>query len=168
MGGVARSHSMFLPESIPVRVVIQRVSQAAVSVDGVELAAIGRGLCLLVGVAAGDTFREVEAGADKIAALRIFADPEGRMNLSVTDVGGEALVVSQFTLLASLRKGRRPSFTDAASPEIAEPLVDALADALEDRGVPTARGRFGAMMEVGLTNEGPVTLVLDVRDGRVL
>lgn len=164
---MARPHSISLPQSSSVRIVIQRVSGAAVRVDGVEVAAIGRGLCLLVGVAAGDSRREVEVAADKIAALRIFPDSEGRMNLSVTDVGGEALVVSQFTLIASVRKGRRPSFTDAAAPEEAEPLMEALASALEERGTSAATGRFGAMMEVEMTNDGPVTIVLDVRDGRV-
>jgi D-tyrosyl-tRNA(Tyr) deacylase len=138
-----------------------------VRVDGAVVGAIGRGVCLLVGVAPDDSPEDVAAAADKIAALRIFADDEGKMNRSLTEVGGEALVVSQFTLLGSVRKGRRPSFTAAAPPEIAELLVESLAAALEERGVPTAQGRFGAMMEVELTNDGPVTLVLEVSRGRV-
>jgi len=118
-------------------------------------------------VAPDDSPEDVAAAADKIAALRIFADDDGKMNRSLAEVGGAALVVSQFTLLGSVRKGRRPSFTAAAPPEIAEPLVESLSAALEERGVPTAQGRFGAMMEVELTNEGPVTLVLEVNRGRV-
>lgn len=165
---MARLHSISLPQSSFVRIVIQRVSRAVVRVEGAEVAAIGRGLCLLVGVASGDSLREAEAAADKIASLRIFPDSDARMNLSVLDVGGEALVVSQFTLLGSVRKGRRPSFSDAAPPQVAEPLVTAVSAALEERGVPTATGRFGAMMEVELVNDGPVTFVVDVIDGRVL
>ena len=145
------------------RVVIQRVSRAAVTVEGeaVAVASIGRGLLALVGVAQGDGQEEALRLARKCAELRIFADGEGKFNLSLLDVGGEALVVSQFTLLADTRKGRRPSFVAAAAAETAEPLVEAFAGAMREAGVPTQTGRFGAMMTVELVNEGPVTVVLD-------
>ena len=146
------------------RVVIQRVSRASVTVGGEDMAAIGRGLLLLVGVAQGDGEVEARRLATKTAELRIFPDAEGKFNLSLLDVGGEALVVSQFTLLANARKGRRPSFTDAAPPQLAEPLVVAFAEALREAGVPTQTGRFGARMEVALVNDGPVTIVLDSRE----
>jgi D-tyrosyl-tRNA(Tyr) deacylase len=146
------------------RIVLQRVSRASVSVGGEEVAAIGRGLLLLAGVGEGDNEAEMRQLAAKCAEMRIFADPEGKFNLSVTDIGGEALVVSQFTLLADVRRGRRPSFTEAARPEIAEPLVEAFAQALRGAGVPTRTGRFGAKMEVSLVNDGPVTIVLDSAD----
>jgi D-tyrosyl-tRNA(Tyr) deacylase len=147
-----------------VRAVLQRVSAASVTIDGQIVAAIGPGLLILVGVATGDTPEDVAWLTQKIAALRIFEDPEGKMNLSVRDTGGEALVVSQFTLIASTRKGTRPSFNDAARPETAVPLYEDFVRQLEstlERPVPT--GRFGAMMQVTLTNAGPVTLVLDSR-----
>ena len=143
------------------RVVLQRVSRASVTVDGETVASIGRGLLLLTGIAEGDTEAEVRRLAQKCAEMRIFPDAEGRFNLSVVDIGGEALVVSQFTLLADVRRGRRPSFTDAAPPEIAEPLVEAFAQALRDAGVPTQTGRFGAKMDVALVNDGPVTILID-------
>ena len=143
------------------RVVLQRVSRASVSVDDVPVAVICRGLLLLVGIGEGDTSEIVRAGADKVAGLRVFPDDEGRMNLSVLDVRGQALVVSQFTLLGDASRGRRPSFTAAAAPEVAEPLVYLFADELEARGVQTKRGVFGARMAVELVNDGPVTLVLD-------
>ncbi|HET9477295.1 MAG TPA: D-aminoacyl-tRNA deacylase [Dehalococcoidia bacterium] len=143
------------------RVVVQRVSRAAVSVGGEEIAAIGRGLLLLVGVAERDDEAEARRMAAKCAEMRIFPDADGKFNLSVTEAGGEALVVSQFTLLADVRRGRRPSFTGAAAPEIAEPLVEAFAGALRDAGVAAQTGRFGAKMEVALVNDGPVTIVLD-------
>ena len=146
------------------RVVVQRVSRAAVSVGGEEIAAIGHGLLLLVGVAEGDDDAEARRMAAKCAEMRIFPDADGKFNLSVTEAGGEALVVSQFTLLADARRGRRPSFTDAAAPELAEPLVEAFAAALRDAGVPAQTGRFGARMEVALVNDGPVTIVLDSAD----
>ena len=130
--------------------------------------AIGDGLCLLVGVEMGDDASDAEVMAEKVAALRVFADDRGRMNLSMVDVGGGALVVSQFTLIADVRKGRRPSFTRAARPEEAAPIVGHLADHLADLGVPTARGVFGARMEVSLVNDGPVTIVLEVREGTIL
>jgi D-tyrosyl-tRNA(Tyr) deacylase len=143
------------------RVVIQRVSRAAVTVDGETVASIGRGLVALVGVAEGDGEEEALRLARKCAEMRIFADAEGKFNLSLMDVEGEALVVSQFTLLADVRRGRRPSFVAAAAPERAEPLVEAFARATEEAGVPTQTGRFGAMMTVELVNDGPVTIVVD-------
>jgi D-tyrosyl-tRNA(Tyr) deacylase len=143
------------------RVVIQRVTRATVTVDGETVASIGRGLLALVGVAEGDGEAEALRLARKCAEMRIFRDEEGRFNLSLLDVGGEALVVSQFTLLADVRRGRRPSFVAAAPPETAEPLVEAFARALRDAGVPTQTGRFGAMMAVELVNDGPVTIVVD-------
>lgn len=149
------------------RAVVQRVARAAVVVDGVTVGAIDRGLLVLVGVTATDTPRDAVVLAGKLAGLRVFADAERRMNLSVLDTGGSVLVVSQFTLYGSLRRGRRPSFTDAARPEVAEPLVEALADELTGLGVDVATGRFGAMMQVDLVNDGPVTLVIDVVDGAV-
>jgi len=146
------------------KVVLQRVSRASVTVDGETVASIGRGLLLLVGAADGDGEEEARRLAVKCAELRIFSDAEGKFNLSLLDVGGEALVVSQFTLLADTRRGRRPSFVGAAPPETAEPLVEAFARALREAGVPTRTGRFGAKMTVELVNEGPVTIVLDSSD----
>jgi D-tyrosyl-tRNA(Tyr) deacylase len=144
-----------------VRAVIQRVSGASVTVAGERLAEIGQGLVVLLGVAAGDTAEDAQKLARKTAELRIFSDADGRFNLSLLDVGGEALVVSQFTLLADTRKGRRPSFTRAAPPEEAEPLVEAFAAALRETGVEVGMGRFGARMLVEIHNQGPVTILLD-------
>jgi D-tyrosyl-tRNA(Tyr) deacylase len=144
-----------------VRVVLQRVAGASVSVDGERVASIGVGFLLLVGVGHDDGPAEAERLAEKISGLRVFADDAGKMNLAIADVGGEALVVSQFTLYADLRKGRRPSWTDAAEPGKAAQLVDAFAAALERQGLPVATGVFGADMKVELLNDGPVTLVLD-------
>lgn len=146
---------------------LQRVARASVSVDGDVVSSIGTGFCLLVGVAPDDGGAEVTAAVDKIAGLRVFADEEGKMNRGIGDVGGEILVVSQFTLLGDVRKGRRPSFIRAAPPEQAEPLVEAMAEAFEDEGIVTRTGVFGAMMEVDLVNDGPVTLVLEISGGRV-
>ena len=143
------------------RAVIQRVSRAAVNVDGEPIASIGYGLLVLVGAADGDNEDTARKLALKCAEMRIFPDDEGRFNRSLIDVGGEALVVSQFTLIADVRKGRRPSFVGAAPPGVAAPLVDAFARALRDAGVETQTGRFGAMMQVELVNDGPVTIVLD-------
>jgi D-tyrosyl-tRNA(Tyr) deacylase len=143
------------------RVVIQRVSKASVSVDGETVGAIGRGLVALVGIAEGDSEEQAEWLARKIASLRIFEDDEGRMNAGLLDVGGAALVISQFTLHADTRKGRRPSFVQAATPDVAEPLVDRLARTLEQCGVPVQTGIFGAMMLVEIHNDGPVTIILD-------
>ena len=146
------------------RAVLQRVRSARVLVDGEVVGAIGRGVLVYVGVAEGDTTDEAEWLADKIAGLRIFASEERPIDRSLLDAGGAALVVSQFTLLADTRRGRRPSFTGAAPPEAAEPLVDAVVEALRASGVEVATGRFGAMMQVESTNDGPVTIVLDSAD----
>ena len=143
------------------RVVLQRVARAAVSVDGEVVARIGLGFLLLVGAGREDLEDEPERLADKIANLRVFADAEGKMNLALADVGGAVLVVSQFTLYGDVRKGRRPSWTGAADPGPAAERVEALALALERRGLSVGRGVFGAHMEVDLLNDGPVTLVLD-------
>jgi D-tyrosyl-tRNA(Tyr) deacylase len=146
------------------RVVLQRVSRASVHVDDERIAAIGSGLLLLVGAAAGDDDDAGRRLARKCAEMRIFADDEGRFNRSLLDINGEALVVSQFTLLADVRKGRRPSFLDAAAPDQAEPLVEAFASEIEALGVRVGRGRFGAHMRVELINDGPVTVVVDSAD----
>lgn len=144
-----------------VRVLLQRVSRAAVSVDGEQVATIERGLLLLVGVADGDTEAVAVELARKAARLRIFADSAGKLNLSAVEIGAEALVVSQFTLLADTHRGRRPGFTNAAAPELAEKLVERFARQLESNGVPTSRGRFGAHMQVELVNDGPVTIMME-------
>jgi D-aminoacyl-tRNA deacylase len=143
------------------RIVLQRVLRASVAVNGDRVAEIGRGYLLLVGVGRGDGTDEPERLAEKIANLRLFADEEGKTNRSLSDVAGEVLVVSQFTLYADLRKGRRPSWGDAEDPAIAAERVEALAAGLEGHGVPVARGVFGAMMAVELVNDGPFTLVLE-------
>lgn len=143
------------------RLVLQRVRRGQVSVDGRPVAAIERGLVILVGVGHGDSEEQAEALAEKVATLRIFEDAQGKTNLSLQDVGGQALVVSQFTLYADTRKGRRPSFIDAALPEAAEPLVRRFAEGLAARGVPTQTGVFGAHMLVEIENDGPVTIVLE-------
>jgi D-tyrosyl-tRNA(Tyr) deacylase len=143
------------------RVVLQRVSRGRVTVDGRVAAEIGRGAVLLVGVGHGDGDPQIEYLAEKIANLRIFEDEAGKMNLSLLDVGGAVLVVSQFTLYADIRKGRRPSFTDAALPEAASPLVDRFAERLGRLGVPVQTGEFGAHMLVEIHNDGPVTIVLE-------
>jgi len=144
------------------RIVLQRVQRASVDVDGERIAEIGAGLLLLVGVAEGDEGVDLAKVASKLVALRIHVDDEGKMNRSLLDIDGEVLAVSQFTLLADTRKGRRPSFLGAAPPEVAEPIFDALVRAIEVEGVRIQIGRFGAKMAVGLVNDGPVTLVLDV------
>lgn len=143
------------------RVILQRVSEARVTADGRVVGEIGRGWLALVGVAPTDTAKDVAWTADKVAQLRCFPDADGKMNLSVLDVGGGVLLVSNFTLYADCQKGRRPSFLGAARPDVAEPLVDELANALRALGVPVATGQFGADMRVSLTNDGPVTLVID-------
>jgi D-tyrosyl-tRNA(Tyr) deacylase len=140
---------------------IQRVSQASVTVDGEVVGAIDQGLVVLVGVKRGDTKEKARWLARKIAGLRIFEDREGRMNVGLLDAGVEALVVSQFTLYANASKGRRPSFVDAAPPEVAEPLVEYFTEALRGYGVPVAEGVFGAMMMVEIHNDGPVTIMLE-------
>lgn len=146
------------------KVVLQRVSCASVSVDGAVVGAIDLGLLILVGVADGDSSSQAEALARKVAGLRIFSDSEDRFNESLLDVGGAALVISQFTLHADVRKGRRPSFTSAARPELAEPLVEHFAESLRAQGVPVQTGEFGAMMSVELINDGPFTVVIDSAD----
>jgi D-tyrosyl-tRNA(Tyr) deacylase len=142
------------------RAVCQRVSEARVRVAGEVVAEVGVGLCVLLGVARDDSEAEALRLAAKIARLRIFADEEGRFDRSVVEVGGSALVVSQFTLLADTAKGNRPSFTDAAPPEAAEPLYEEFCAALRRLGVPVEQGVFGAKMAVELVNDGPVTIVL--------
>ena len=144
------------------RAVIQRVSEASVTVDGHVTGSVGRGLLVLVGVGHADTPETAAAMAGKVARMRIFSDAEGKMNLSVQDVGGGVLAVSQFTLLADARKGNRPSFIDAAPPEQANALYEAFCQALAALGVPVAKGIFGAHMDVRLVNDGPVTIVLDM------
>jgi D-tyrosyl-tRNA(Tyr) deacylase len=143
------------------RAVLQRVSRARVVVGPEVVGQIGRGLLVLLGVTHTDTTEQARWLADKVVSLRIFNDAEDKMNLGLTDVGGEVLVVSQFTLHGDCRKGRRPSFIAAAPPEIAIPLYEAFVDAVKAQGVPTATGRFGAMMQVELVNDGPVTLIVD-------
>jgi D-tyrosyl-tRNA(Tyr) deacylase len=143
------------------RVVLQRVSKASVRIDGRVVGSIGAGFCLLVGFTHSDTPAQAEWMAEKVAGLRLFADPEGKMNLGLADVGGAVLVVSQFTLYGDAEKGRRPSFVGAARPEVAVPLYEAFVAALRARGLEVATGRFGAMMEVDLINDGPVTLLLE-------
>ncbi len=143
------------------RALIQRVNEASVTVAGERIAAVGGGLLVLVAAGAGDGPEAPAELAAKVARLRVFADAEGRMNRSITDVGGEALVVSQFTLYADLRRGNRPGFTGAAPPDVGEQLVDAFVSALRELGVPVQTGRFGAHMQVALVNDGPVTIWLD-------
>jgi len=148
-----------------VRIVVQRVQQASVSVNNQTIAAIGPGVVVLVGVTHTDTPEEARWLAQKVAGLRIFEDADGKMNRSLLDVGGEALVVSQFTLYGDARKGRRPSFTEAAPPEIAEPLVRRFAEELAAAGIPVQTGIFGAHMLVEIHNDGPVTILLDRSSG---
>jgi D-tyrosyl-tRNA(Tyr) deacylase len=145
------------------RAVLQRVSRASVTVGGEVVGQIGRGLVVLLGVEQGDTEADAHQLADKSIQLRIFDDAEGKMNRSLADAGGAMLVVSQFTLLGDCRKGRRPSFVDAAPPELAEKLYETFVAAVGVQGIPVATGKFRAMMEVELVNDGPVTLLLDSR-----
>ena len=149
------------------RAVVQRVASASVAVAGEPVAAIGPGLLVLVGVARGDGPADAAALAGKVAGLRVFPDGAERMNLSVVDVGGSVLLVSQFTLLADVRRGRRPSFTEAASPEVARPLVEQVAAAVAAFGIGVQTGLFGEKMAVESVNDGPVTVVIEVRRGRV-
>ena len=144
------------------RIILQRVKEAAVTVDDEKISSISSGLLLLVGVADGDTEAEADWLATKIAGLRVMRDEDDKMNLSVTETGGEILAVSQFTLLADTRKGKRPSFIHAAPPETAEPLFDYFCEKLQAAGISSVKtGRFGAMMDVSLVNDGPVTIVLE-------
>ena len=149
------------------RAVLQRVTHASVSVDGAVVGEIGAGLAALIGVAEGDGAADAVSIADKMVGLRVFPDDAGKMNRSVIDVGGGVLVVSQFTLLGDVRKGRRPSFVRAADPGLADPLVQAVADRVASHGVATATGTFGAYMQVSLVNDGPVTILLETVDGRI-
>ena len=143
------------------RLLLQRVTHASVTVDGKTVAAIGRGLVVLLGIGEGDTEEQARFLAEKVAQLRIFEDNASKFNLSLQDVKGEALVVSQFTLYGDSRKGRRPSFSDAARPEIAAPLVEKFAEFLRAQGVPTQTGVFAAHMLVEIANDGPVTIWLE-------
>ncbi|MEN8238678.1 MAG: D-aminoacyl-tRNA deacylase [Actinomycetota bacterium] len=150
------------------RAVVQRVGHAEVVVDGDVIASIGPGMLVLVGAVDSDTPQEVAALAAKLLSMRIFSDAQAKMNLSVADTGGAVLVVSQFTLLADITRGRRPSFTPAAHPEHARTLIDQLVSVMGEQGVQVAMGQFGALMEVSLTNSGPVTFIVDVENGRVV
>jgi D-tyrosyl-tRNA(Tyr) deacylase len=143
------------------RVVLQRVSGASVAIDGRVVGSIDRGFCLLVGFTHGDTPVQVDWMAEKIAGLRLFSDAEGKMNLGLQEVGGAVLVVSQFTLYGDVVKGRRPSFVDAARPDVAIPLYQHFVTSLRNRGLEVATGEFGADMKVQIQNDGPVTLILD-------
>lgn len=145
------------------RSVVQRVSMASVSVKGEEISSIGRGFLVYLGVENGDEDRDLEYMAEKVANLRVFEDERGAMNRSLLDTGGEALVISQFTLLGDCRKGRRPSFTGAMEPAGAEQMYERFAVELEKRSVSTKRGKFRATMEVKSINDGPVTLMIDSR-----
>lgn len=143
------------------RAVVQRVNTGSVSVDGKVISEIGAGLVILLGIGPEDTKDQAQAMAKKISLLRIFGDEEGKINRSVLDIRGEALVVSQFTLYADTRKGNRPSFVNAASPDMAEPMVEYFAAQLQEQGVPVKTGQFGAYMVVNIENDGPVTIWLE-------
>jgi D-aminoacyl-tRNA deacylase len=146
-----------------VRVVLQRVTRASVTIEGRTTGAIDRGFCLLVGFTHTDAAAEVDWMADKVASLRLFSDAQGKMNLGLDEVGGAILVISQFTLYGDTVKGRRPSFIDAARPEVAIPLYERFITSLEAKGLKVETGEFGAMMDVEIHNDGPVTLVLERR-----
>ena len=145
------------------RAVVQRVREASVAVDGEVAAAVGAGALVLLGIAAADGREQAERLAGKVARLRIFEDGHGRFDRSLLDTGGDALVVSQFTLIAETRKGNRPSFSEAARPDVAEPLYEHFVRTLRELGVPVRTGVFAATMQVSLVNDGPVTIVLDLR-----
>lgn len=153
-------------EAERMRALVQRVRKGSVSVDGTTLAHIGKGLIILLGVGEGDTETEARWLANKCAHLRVFADEQDKMNRSLLETQGEAIVVSQFTLYGDVQKGRRPSFVHAAPPELAEPLVERFAALLRQEGVPTQTGSFGAMMLVEIENDGPVTLMLEREPGQ--
>lgn len=143
------------------RAVVQKVARASVTVDGKKIAAIPQGLVVLLGIRKGDDVADVKYIASKIAGLRVFEDDAGKLNLSIKDIGGSVLLISQFTLYGDCRRGRRPSFTMAAGSVEAEPLYEEFGRELERQGVPVQNGRFGASMTVEIINEGPVTLILD-------
>jgi len=145
------------------RAVVQRVLRASVTVDGQVVGSIGRGLCALIGVGKADSERDIASLVHKLCMLRIFKDADEKMNLSLGDVGGELLAVSQFTLFGDARRGHRPSFTDAMEPEGAARLFDRVCQEVRERGIPVATGRFGASMQVELVNDGPVTILLDTQ-----
>ena len=147
------------------RVLLQRVSHASVSIEGNVISSIGKGLLILLGIGHGDGEDQAGFLAEKVANLRIFQDGQGKTNLSVMDIKGEAIVVSQFTLYADARKGRRPSFTDAAAPELAAPLVERFVELLRGHGIPTQTGKFGEHMSVDIQNDGPVTIWLENESG---
>ena len=146
------------------KALLQRVTSASVSIEGAEVGRIGPGLCVLVGVAAGDSEKDIDYLVSKLVNLRIFADADGKFNRSLLDVAGEMLLVSQFTLLADARHGRRPGFTDAAPPEIAEKLFNLFVEEARATGLRVATGKFQAYMRVEIINDGPVTILLDSRD----
>ena len=146
------------------KAVVQRVQEASVEVDGRPVGAIQQGLVVLLGVAQNDTREDADYLAEKIAGLRIFNDADGKMNLSLRDVQGSVLAISQFTLHANTRKGRRPSFVAAAPPDLAKPLYEYFVQQLREKGIPVAEGIFGAMMLVKIFNDGPVTIIIDSRD----
>ena len=143
------------------RAVIQRVTESSVAVEGRAIGSIGRGLLVLLGVGEGDSEKEADYLAEKIANLRIFEDQDGKMNLSLLEIGDEMLVVSQFTLLGNCRKGKRPSFVQAAAPEIANKLYEYFVEVSKQKGIRVQTGEFGAMMAVSLVNDGPVTLIVE-------
>lgn len=149
------------------KAVVQRVSQANVKVDGTTIGEINQGLMILLGIADGDSQADIEAIVNKIIHLRIFEDEAGKMNLSLMDIGGEILSVSQFTLYGDVRKGRRPSFSKAAAPKEAEELYDAFNKYIREQKITVETGSFGAMMDVSLTNDGPVTFVIESLDGKL-
>lgn len=149
------------------RAVVQRVSSASVSISGETVGKVGQGFMILLGIKEDDTPSLCSYLADKCAGLRVFSDPEGKMNLSLSEIGGEILVISQFTLYGDCRKGRRPSFITAAKPETAIPLYERFVAELRDKGIHVETGRFGADMQVSLLNDGPVTLILDTDEMRI-
>jgi D-tyrosyl-tRNA(Tyr) deacylase len=165
---VARPFLNLLLTSKVVKTVVQRVSRAAVTVDDTVVGRIGHGLLILLGISSEDREVDAETLGSKLADLRIFPDESGLMNRSVIEAGGEALVVSQFTLYGETRRGRRPSFGGAARPEAAAPLIDVVCEVMRSRGITVYQGSFGARMQVDLVNDGPVTLVIETRDGRVV
>jgi len=146
------------------KAVIQRVKAASVSAGGETIGKIGQGFAVLLGVEESDTPEDIPTLAEKIVHLRVFEDGEGKMNLSLSDIAGEILLISQFTLLADCKKGRRPSFVKAARPELANEYYESMRDALKERGVPVQTGKFGADMEVFIQNSGPVTILLDSKE----